>query len=225
VRWEASPLAIEQLPPRRRTLRVAVVADHDGEAAALARLGASLAERSHEIQLIRLARQLAEAAGREDGGLLAGLNARRALVKLWSLRRPDLVHVASVGPLSWAALHIAAKLRVPVCAQIHEPDVPPEEARKPRWLELRKFHRRARMTIVPSEAVRRELLRRGFQNLVVARLGVDTAASFESIYLSIAETDQSAMAKFALGRGLVQTIASPLRRRPRAGATASSRDS
>lgn len=218
MRWEAAPLAIEQLPPRRRTLRVAVVTDHDGEVDALGRLGTSLAERNHEMQFVRLARQGAEPAGREDGGLLAGLGARRALARLWSLRRPDVVHVASVGPLSWSALHVAAKLRVPVCAQIPEPAVPKDAARTPRWIELRKFHRRARLTIVPTDAVRRELVRRGFQNLTVARLGVDPPTSFEAIYLLVAETDQTAMARLALGRGLVQTIAAPLRRRSRAGA-------
>ena len=46
--------------------------------------------------------------------LRMGLPSKRALVALWSPQRPDVVHIATEGPLGWSALQAAARLELPV---------------------------------------------------------------------------------------------------------------
>ncbi|MFM9040473.1 MAG: glycosyltransferase, partial [Betaproteobacteria bacterium] len=46
------------------------------------------------------------------GGLPAWLALRRA----WLLFRPDLVHIATEGPLGLSALQVARSMKIPVCS-------------------------------------------------------------------------------------------------------------
>ena len=46
-------------------------------------------------------------------GAEAGPAGRRALERLWTLRRPDIVHIVTEGPLGWSALQAAEKLKLP----------------------------------------------------------------------------------------------------------------
>jgi len=78
-------------------------------------------------------------------------------------------------------MHVATKLRIPVCSEIRA--LPPAARRglRPRaaldksiLAQHRKFHRKARVTIVPDEGTRRVLLQRGFRSLSVVGAGVDT---------------------------------------------------
>ena len=48
--------------------------------------------------------------------LKMGLPAKRALIKQWTLHRPDIVHIVTEGPLGWSALQAALKLKIPVCS-------------------------------------------------------------------------------------------------------------
>jgi len=48
-----------------------------------------------------------------------GLPARHRLVKLWRAARPDLVHVATEGPLGASAVSAARSLRLPVNSSFH----------------------------------------------------------------------------------------------------------
>jgi hypothetical protein len=48
--------------------------------------------------------------------LRMGVPSKRALVKLWSPHRPDVVHIATEGPLGWSALQAALHLKLPVCS-------------------------------------------------------------------------------------------------------------
>ena len=103
------PIQFEQLPAHRRSLRLAVVTETyppevNGVAISLSRFAEGLRERNHDIQLIR-PRQ----AGFDEmltGGfpiprypdLKMGLPAKRALLKQWTLNRPDMVHIVIEGP-------------------------------------------------------------------------------------------------------------------------------
>ena len=46
--------------------------------------------------------------------LKSGLPARGKLLRLWQKQRPDIVHIATEGPLGWSACSAARKLGIPV---------------------------------------------------------------------------------------------------------------
>src|ERR1700752_2831804 len=51
--------------------------------------------------------------------LKMGLPAKAELTRAWSERRPDIVHIATEGPLGWSALAAARKLGIPVATDFH----------------------------------------------------------------------------------------------------------
>ncbi len=51
--------------------------------------------------------------------LRMGLPAKRELQRLWAKQRPDIVHIATEGPLGWSALQAAKKLNIPVISSYH----------------------------------------------------------------------------------------------------------
>lgn len=126
-------IRIEQLPANRRSLRLAVVTETyppevNGVAITLSRFVEGLRERGHEIQLIRPRRDAAQRPARDPGleevltrgmpiprypELKMGLPAKGVLIRQWALRRPDLVHIVTEGPLGWSALQAANKLKLP----------------------------------------------------------------------------------------------------------------
>lgn len=192
-------LLIEHLPASRRTLRLAVVTETyppDGNVVAdnLQPLLDGLCARSHQIQLIRPrpAPDVPPAAGDALAevltggmpmprypGLRLGLSAKRALIAQWTLHRPDVVHLATAGPLAWAALQAALKLKIPASSDCRANLAACRRQHGPGWLKkpliayLRKLHNRTQLTTVPSEAARGELLAGGFRNLHVLPGGVD----------------------------------------------------
>ena len=126
-----TPILVEHFEPAQRFLRIAVVTETwppevNGVAVTLSKLIQHLGKRQHTIQLIR-PRQDKHDAGVEQTGwselllrglpiprypqLKLGLPSKKALIKAWSVKRPDLVHVATEGPLSWSALQAAQTLR------------------------------------------------------------------------------------------------------------------
>ncbi len=96
-----------------------------------------LTQRGHQVTIIR-PRQRAEknAAALQVNGpvtqhllrglpipgyplLRFGLPAGRRLRRLWREARPDLVHIATEGPLGWSALNAAHALGLPVTSSFH----------------------------------------------------------------------------------------------------------
>ena len=51
--------------------------------------------------------------------LRAGLPAGRMLGRRWRVRRPDVVHVATEGPLGWSAVAAARRLGIPLSSSFH----------------------------------------------------------------------------------------------------------
>jgi glycosyltransferase involved in cell wall biosynthesis len=109
-----------------------------------------------------------------------GLPARHRLVKLWRAARPDLVHVATEGPLGASAVSAARALRVPVTSSFHTNfhlymrhyGFTPLRRVAIAW--LRYVHNRTRRTFAPTEEACRELAALGFTRLGVLTRGVDT---------------------------------------------------
>ncbi len=193
-------ILVEQLPGQRRTLRLAVVTETyppevNGVAISLSRFVEGLRERNHEIQLIRPRQASLEQPVQRHGfdemltygmpiprypDLKMGLPAKRALIKQWTLKRPDLVHIVTEGPLGWSALQAAHKLKIPVCSDFrtnfhaYSLHYGIGWLKKPIVAYLKKFHNRTLLTMVPTEQLRSELAAGGFQNLRVVARGVDT---------------------------------------------------
>lgn len=206
----AEHLVVDHLPARRRSLRIAVVTETyppevNGVALTLARIVEGLRQRNHDIQLVR-PRQAGDASAAAGGDSAApastlpmeqvltagmpipryphlrmGLPSGRFLKKLWSVERPDIVHIATEGPLGWSALRVAAALQLPVSSDFRTNFHSYSKHYGLGWLHrpimayLRKFHNRTRCTMVPTAALGAELERHGFRNLEVVARGVDLA--------------------------------------------------
>ena len=191
---------LQKLPETQSSLRVTVVTETyppevNGVAMTLGRMVEGLQRRRHRVQLIRPRQSAAENPASGDqfdevlkagiaipryDGLKMGLPAKQALFRLWTLRRPDVVHIATEGPLGWSALAAASKLRLPVSTGFHTNFHSYSRhygvgfMKKPIAAYLRRFHNRALATLVPTEDLRRELGAQGFENLRVVSRGVDT---------------------------------------------------
>lgn len=199
ARMDSAEVILQPAVVGMRSLRVAVVTETyppevNGVAMTIGRMIAGLRQRRHHIQLIRprqhrddfpinrpdfeevLVRGLA--IPRYDM-LKLGLPARRALLRLWSADRPDIVHVVTEGPLGWSALAAAEKLGIPVSSDFHTNFHTYSRHYGVGWFEkpvaayLRRFHNRTLCTMVPTEDMRVELERIGVRNLRVVARGVD----------------------------------------------------
>lgn len=191
---------VDHIAAARRSLRVAVVTETfppevNGVARTMARIVHGLHGRNHDVQLVR-PRQGAEPGGEATEryqqvltpglplprypNLRMGLPARRELIRLWSLRRPDVVHIATEGPLGWSALRAAVHLKLPVCSDFRTNFHAYSQHYGVGWLKspivayLRNFHNRTACTMVPTDALRGELAHLGFRHLAVVARGVDS---------------------------------------------------
>jgi glycosyltransferase involved in cell wall biosynthesis len=112
--------------------------------------------------------------------LKLGLPSKKTVVKTWTLRRPDVVHIATEGPLGWSALQAAKVLKLPVTSdfrtnfQSYSKHYGVGWLRKPIVAYLRKFHNATACTMVPTNELKRTLSENGFVNLKVVSRGVDT---------------------------------------------------
>lgn len=184
----------------RRGLRVAVVTETyapevNGVAITLARIVDALRRRGHAVHLVRPRRHRDEVPLCCDGlaetlvpglplpryaGLRIGLPARRTLFAEWQRVRPDIVHVATEGPLGWSAVSAARGLSLPVSSAFHTHfDAYSSHYGAP-WLHraiagyLRRLHNRTDATLVPTHSLARQLHAQGYRNLCVLSRGVDT---------------------------------------------------
>ncbi|MDJ0916469.1 MAG: glycosyltransferase family 1 protein [Woeseiaceae bacterium] len=94
--------------------------------------------------------------------------------------RPDCIHIATEGTIGLAVRKYAIRKGLPFTTAYHTQYPEYVRARTPvpiRWTAalLRRFHRRAQRTLVPTENIRRVLEERGFNNLVTWSRGVDTS--------------------------------------------------
>ncbi len=112
--------------------------------------------------------------------LRLGLPARRKLRRLWVADRPDLVHVATEGPLGYSAVRAARSLGIPVTSSFHTNFHAYTHHYRVSGLRrlalgwLRHVHNLTRRTFVPTEDLCLELSALGFRNLAVMSRGVDT---------------------------------------------------
>lgn len=193
-------ILVENFEPELAPMRIAVVTETwppevNGVALTLSKLIHLLNQRNHTIQLIR-PKQDKHDAGSDQAGwteillkglpiprypqLKLGLPSKNTLIKAWSHKRPDLVHIATEGPLGWSALQAAHVLRLPVTSDFRTNFASYSKHYGVGWLSkpimayLRKFHNRTACTMVPTHALKAQLQSLGFDNLRVVARGVDT---------------------------------------------------
>ena len=193
-------LEVEEFESVRRPLRVAVVTETyppevNGVAMTVARTVKGLLQRGHSVQVLRPRQHGADRAATGEAmhevlmrglpiprypGLRMGVPAKRAIVKRWSVQRPDVVHIATEGPLGWSALQAARVLKLPVTSDFrtnfhaYSRHYGVGWLRKPIVAYLRRFHNACGATMVPTETLRADLQACGFERLRVVARGVDT---------------------------------------------------
>ena len=188
-------------PPTATTpLRIAFVTETyppevNGVALTMARVVLGLHGRGHSVQLVRPRQAPSDVADTRTGfhevlmrglpipgypELRMGLPAKRRLLELWTAQPPDVVHIATEGPLGWSALQAARQLKLPVSSDFRTNFQAYSQHYKLGWFArpimvyLRKFHNQADCTMVPTQALMKELQFNGFKGVSVVSRGVDT---------------------------------------------------
>lgn len=167
----------------------------NGVAMTLSRLAHGLAGRHWQVQLVRPRQGNPAAPGDEAlehvlvpslpipgyAGLRFGLPRHKALVESWSGNRPDVVHIATEGPLGWSALHAARSLAIPVTTSFHTNfhsycrHYRMGLFRRMVSGYLRYFHNKSNSTLVPNDSLRATMAADGYRNVATLGRGVDTA--------------------------------------------------
>jgi len=179
-------------------MRVALVTETfppevNGVAMTLGRLADGLRSRHHSVDIVRprQADEARTAAPQGDAlvrglpipnyrGLRFGLPAAGFLERRWRDNPPDIVHIATEGPLGSSAIKAARRLGLPVSSSFHTNFDAYSRHYGLGWLRrpiagyLRRFHARCDATYVPTQALAAELSAQGYRNVEVIARGVDT---------------------------------------------------
>ncbi len=194
------PLQIDRFYPAQPSLRIAVVTetyppDINGVAHTISKIVEGLRNKGHSLMLVRPKHRMDGLPLTESGyqevlvrgapipmykQLRMGLPAQGALHKLWLKQRPDLVHIATEGPLGWSAARAARKLNIPTSSDFRTNFHAYSQFYGFGWLKgaivsyMRKFHNSTHCTMVPTQGLMAELSKIGFEKLMVVPRGVDT---------------------------------------------------
>ncbi len=165
----------------------------NGVANTLGRLCEGLRARGHQIELVR-PRQGCDQTRPSDTELLLcrgwplpgypglqwGQSSMHKLLRRWKRQRPDVLYIATEGPLGLSALRAARRLGISVVSGFHTNFQQYSHQYGLGMLTrllthyLRWFHNRSKLTLVPSVSQRVELERRHFERLELLSRGVDS---------------------------------------------------
>lgn len=163
----------------------------NGVANTVFRFSEGLRAKGHRLQLIRPRQSGSERDEEEHAmlvtgvplpgyrGLRLGLPAGGRLTRLWRSQRPDIVYVATEGPLGWSAIRTAHRLGIPVISGFHTNfhayscHYGVSLLRGPIYRYLRDLHNRTTCTVVPTTALQQELSGSHFRTVEVVGRGVD----------------------------------------------------
>nr|WP_315428455.1 glycosyltransferase family 1 protein [uncultured Albidiferax sp.] len=197
----AEEIIVESFAAQPASLRIALVTETfppevNGVAMTLGRLVEGMLQRGHALQVVRPRQPGVEAQGPRAGldevlsagvpipsygNFRFGLPSKNRLLALWQQMRPDVVHVATEGPLGWSAVTAARKLQLPVTSSFHtnfdnySGHYGLGLLKTPIDAYLRKLHNRTMATLVPTPAMVYALQARGYRNVSVLSRGVEIA--------------------------------------------------
>lgn len=159
----------------------------------LSQLVGGLRDKGHQVQVVRPLQ-----AGEDDieratpqtltvfglpipryPDLRFGLPSRNRLIHAWQKLRPDIVHVATEGPLGWSAIRAAKVLNIPTTSTFHTNFHSYSEHYNARFATgivlgfLRWIHNQTRCTMAPTRELADELAAAGFKNMEVFGRGVN----------------------------------------------------
>jgi glycosyltransferase involved in cell wall biosynthesis len=113
--------------------------------------------------------------------LRMGLPAKKRLCRHWTQSPPDVVHIATEGPLGWSASKAAQRLGIVATSDFRtrfdeygKHYVGGKMFGQLVHAYLRMFHNTTACTFVPTPEMRLVLQQSGFRNLLVSERGVDT---------------------------------------------------
>ena len=165
----------------------------NGVANTLGRLVDGLRSRGHRVQLIRPRQDIDHAQDADDDllltqgwplpgypGLQWGQSSLHKLLRRWQRQRPDVLYIATEGPLGLSALRAARLLAIPVVSGFHTNFQQYTGhygiglLTRAMTNYLRWFHNRTQLTLVPSIGQKVDLERRDFERLALLARGVDS---------------------------------------------------
>lgn len=197
---DTEALIVESYASRPASLRIALVTETfppevNGVAMTLGRLVEGVLDLGHQVQVVRPRQGRTDSARQDDslnevlarglplpsyGDLRFGMPSQNRLTKLWQERRPDVVHVATEGPLGWTAVTAARKLKLPVTSSFHTNfhiyagHYGMGLLKAPVAAYLRKLHNRTQATLVPTKSMQTLLQDQGYRNVGLLARGVAT---------------------------------------------------
>jgi len=166
----------------------------NGVAMTLHHLARGMVKLGHRVQVVRPRQKMNHPTKRSFSeitvpgfplpgyrGLRFGLPCEQKLLNAWRLAPPDVIYVATEGPLGLSAISAARKLGVPLTSGFHTnftqymnhysiPGMSRLIAIYLRWV-----HNRTWCTYTPSPHTRDTLVRLGLRNVRILGRGVDTA--------------------------------------------------
>jgi glycosyltransferase involved in cell wall biosynthesis len=182
-------------------MRIAMVTETyppevNGVARTMGLIVEGLRGRGHDLQLVRPRQGESDRAADGPGyreqlragfriprypQLRMGFPAKGFLARQWREEPPDIVHIATEGPLGASALAAARALGIPVATDFHtnfhaySGHYGIGALARLVMSHLRRFHNRSGCTMVPTAEIAQELARAGFERLRVVGRGVDAA--------------------------------------------------
>lgn len=165
----------------------------NGVANTLGRLVDGLRGRGHRVQLIRPRQEVDQEQDVGNDllltrgwplpgypGLQWGQSSLHKLLRRWKRQRPDVLYIATEGPLGLSALRAARRLAIPVVSGFHTNFQQYTGhygiglLTRAMTNYLRWFHNRTQLTLVPSIGQKVDLERRDFERLALLARGVDS---------------------------------------------------
>lgn len=181
------------------TMRIALITETfppevNGVAMTNQRLVRGLIKKGHSVLLIKPRRKDAETSQDDSlkihevfgipipnyAGLKLGLPHPGELEQLFEAEQPDIVHIATEGPLGFSALRAARKLGIPASSTFHTnfqdycADYGAAFAGRGMMAYLRWFHNACALTTVPDPSLIQRLAAEGVERLKMLGRGADT---------------------------------------------------
>jgi glycosyltransferase involved in cell wall biosynthesis len=166
----------------------------NGVALTLSRLVNGLTGRGHAVSIIRPYQLGVDLIATDSSvilvrglplpgyrGLQLGLPAGGLLKRMWTRRRPDVIYVATEGPLGWSAVRTARRLGIAAFSGFHTNYHSYSRHYRVGCFQslvfryLRRLHNGTRGTMVPNLDLRDHLQVLGFKDVTFLSRGVDSA--------------------------------------------------